>query len=131
MNTVNYRTLWSYPLVFRAVRRVDHEFGYLYQQGSYIPLKRNLAWYSFLFPWLKMGQSEYKSYFDFRKTFCAYQFEKVDELSHFFAMFVEDSCDDMLDYSEPTWDELLVEKDNKISFAQKEVVEQLEKLFTK
>lgn len=110
MNTVNFAPLWSYPLVFRHIRRVDHEFGYLYQNRIYTPLKRNYGWNSFIFPWLKMGV--FTSTYDPTmpgEYFRTYSFSNVDELSHFFAMFVEDDVDNYEIGSTQAWDELFVD----------------------
>jgi hypothetical protein len=97
METVT-QPLWSYPLVFRRIKRVDNEFGYLYQNGHYTPLKRNSGACEKLFPWLKMG--EWCVNYDPiapMMYFEPYTFTDIDEMSRFFTRFVDVTVDE-LDY---------------------------------
>jgi hypothetical protein len=88
---MNTKPLYCYPFVKRAIRRVDHEFGYLYRNNTYIPLRRNNGVLGWLLPWLIYG--EWRETYDPTapaQYFDKYEFRDIDDLSHFFAMFVQD-----------------------------------------
>lgn len=74
--------LWSYPLIFHRVRRVDSRYAYLVVKDGYVPLKRREG---MLWKYVKYG--EWRSNYD--PTAPSEYFEKVvlsdyDEVSTFF-----------------------------------------------
>ncbi len=79
--------LWFYLFVRRHIKKVDETYSYLQYRNGYLPLRRNRDWHRLLFPYYKLGTwNRWITRSDeFRPCFL----ETIDELSHFFSMFIE------------------------------------------
>lgn len=117
------RVLYSYPLVYRDIKRVDDDYGYLYQNEDYTPLVRNTEWLSVLFPW--------KVYMDtMGGEYRPCTFWNIDELSKFFARRVEDEglSDSTMRLDIDSWDEMFCEEERLAKIEKCEKMKQFEKM---
>lgn len=82
------RILWSYPFVFRRIRRVDAKYAYLVVNDGYVPLRRREGCLSVLLPYVKYG--EWKTCYDETYDFVNLVLETLDDVSDFFQTQMED-----------------------------------------
>ncbi len=121
---MNTRILFSYPLVFHRVRRVDSRYAYLVVRDGFVPLRRREGCFSTILRYEKYG--EWKSNYD--PTAPSEYFEEVvlsdyDEISSFFQIRLqEESADNYEGFEElgRLWDErfddLYGDNSDKIAF---------------
>ena len=91
---MNVSILWSYPFVFRRVRRVDSRYAYLVVRDGYVPLRRREGLLCRCLPYDVYGEWEY----NYDPTAPQEYFENlvlkdIDDVSTFFQtqMLLEDS----------------------------------------
>lgn len=103
--------LWSYPFVFRRVRRVDAKYAYLVVKDGYVPLRRREGVLRAFLPYEKYGRFTVSSAgYDFTNKVI----ENIDELCSFFQTQMEEEymLEEKYDVSEygKLWDNMFEEK---------------------
>ena len=85
----NLNVLWSYPFVFRRVRRVDSRYAYLVVRDGYVPLRRREGLFCRCLPYDVYGESKWNGDLYFEKV----RLKEIDDVSTFFQtqMLLEDS----------------------------------------